>query len=120
MDISRLPLVPLARPATPSFRSTQQVASKEAVQPVETSNPRARTRESFERVVQGELLHRERTLYQSTRAFIQERAMDQTQPADHRTESFKQSRSAISHYLSHTRAETLSELTRGKAVNFFV
>ena len=120
MDISRLPLVPLARPATSSFRSTQQAAAPEAVRPVGASSQQAGARESFERVVQGELLHRERASYQSTRAFIQERTMDQTQPAGHQAGSFKQSRSAISHYLSHTRPETFSELTRGKAVNFFV
>ena len=120
MDVSRLSPVPLARAATSTFRGTQQVASSQAGQGVDGPDPRARTRETYEPVVQGELLHRERTAYQSTRAFIEERTMERAQPAGYRPESLNQSRSAISNYLSNTRPETLSEIAQGKSVNFFV
>ena len=120
MDISRLPIAPLARPAASPFRGTQQARPVEVVASVEPSNPRTRTRESSATVVQGELLQRERSPYQSTRAFINERTMDQAQSADHASGSLKKSRSAISQYMNNTRPESLSELTQGKAVNFFV
>ena len=120
MDISRLPIAPLARPATSPFKNTRQAASAEPVAPVERLNPQTRARESVERVVQGELLQRERAPYQSTRAFINQRTLDQTRPADHQAAPPGLARSAISRYMNNTRPESLSELTGGKAVNFFV
>ena len=120
MDISRLPISPLARPATSPLKNTRQAAYAEPVAPVERLKPQTRVGESVERVVQGELLHREGTPYQSTRAFIDERTMDQTQSANHQAEPPGTARSAISRYMNNTQPESLSELTRGKAVNFFV
>ena len=118
MDISRLPLAPLARPATSTYSNARQAGSAGGAVPVEPSRPRPKA--SVERVVQGELLHKERTPYQSTRAYIDERTMDRTHPADHKDAVRVQSRSAISQYLNNTRPETVSELARGKAVNFYV
>ena len=120
MDISRLPLAPLARPATSTVKQIRQPVAAEAVAPVESSNPHRHARESHERVVQGELLQKERAFYQSTRSFIDERTMDRMQTADHQAESPVQSRSAISRYLNNTRPESLSDLAQGKSVNFFV
>ena len=117
MDISRLPVTPLLRPASAPVSTTRQPASAEAVEPV---NPRQAGGGSFERVVQGELLHREQTPYQSTRAFIDERKLDQAQPAGQQAESFKQARAAISRYLNNTRPEAGAELSQGRSVNFFV
>jgi len=83
-------------------------------------NPRQAGGGSFERVVQGELLHRQQTPYQSTRAFIDERKLDQAQPAGRQAESFQQARAAISRYLNNTRPEAGAEPSQGRSVNFFV
>jgi hypothetical protein len=120
MDISRLPVTPLLRPASAPVKTTRQPASVEELEPLETSNPRQAGRGSFARVVQGELLHREHTSYQSTRAFIDERSLDQAQPAGRQVESFNQARAAISRYLNNTRPEAAAELSQGRSVNFFV
>jgi len=121
MDISRTPVTPLLRPASAPVRTTPQPASAEATGRVESPNPRQAGGGFSGRVVQGELLHREHASYQSTRAFIDERSLDQAQPAGLQAESFTQARTAISSYLSNTRHDTTgSEIGQGGAVNFFV
>ncbi|MEN8763611.1 MAG: hypothetical protein ABF290_14385 [Thiogranum sp.] len=121
MDISRLPVTPLQRSASAPVKTTRQTASAEAVQSVEPRKPRQAGRGSSERVIQGELLHREHTPYQSTRAFIDERKLDQAQPAGRQqVESFNQARAAISRYLNNTRPDDGAELSQGRSVNFFV
>jgi len=70
--------------------------------------------------VQGELLQKERTPYQSTRGFINERNAGQAQPTVGQPDAGSQSRAAISRYLNNTRAEAISDLTQGNSVNFFV
>jgi len=87
---------------------------------VEGIRPRQRASEPFERVVQGELLQKERTPYQSTHGFISERNMDQARPAVGSRDTGNQSRAAIFQYLSNTRPEVTSDLTQGKSVNYFV
>jgi hypothetical protein len=119
MDISRIPATPLLRPASAPVRTTRQPASDEAGR-VESLNPRRAGGGFSGPVVQGELLHREHAPYQSTRAFIDERSLDQAQPAGLQAESFTQARAAISRYLSNTRPEAGSEIGQGSAVNFFV
>ena len=120
MDISRLPVTLPLQQSPASTRTTRQPASVEAVEPVEHIRPRQRTRESFERVVQGELLQKERTPYQSTRGFINERNVGQARPAAGQREPGSQSHAAIFQYLNNTRPEAISDLTQGKSVNFFV
>ena len=120
MDISRTPVTPLLRPASAPVRTTPQPASAEATGRVESPNPRQAGGGFSGRVVQGELLHREHASYQSTRAFIDERSLDQAQPAGLQADSFTQARAAISSYLSNTRHDTGSEIGQGGAVNFFV
>ena len=120
MDISRIPATPLLRPASAPVRTTPQPASDEAAGRVESLNPRQAGGGFSGRVVQGELLHREHASYQSTRAFIDERSLDQAQPAGLQAESFTQARAAISRYLNNTRPEAGSEIGQGSAVNFFV
>ena len=119
MDISRIPATPLLRPASAPVRTTRQPASDEAGR-VESLNPRRAGGGFSGPVVQGELLHREHASYQSTRAFIDERSLDQAQPAGLQAESFTQARAAISRYLNNTRPEAGSEIGQGGAVNFFV
>ena len=118
MDISRLPVTPLSRPASAPVKTTRQPALAGAAERVESVNPRHAGRGSSERVIQGELLHRQHPSYQSTRAFIDERGLDQAQAAGQRAESLRQSRVAISRYLSNTRPD--AEFSQGRSVNFFV
>jgi len=120
MEITRLPVTPFGRPSPASVRSSEQTTSVGAAERVEASNPRPRTRGPVERVVQGELLHRERSLYQSTRAFLTERSLDQAQPAERQAQSPEQSRPAISRYLNNTRPESVAEMTQGRSLNLFV
>jgi len=117
MDISRLPLASPGRPAT-YFRQPQAATSEvEAVEVLQST--RGTRRESpAGRVVQGELLQRERNVYQSTQGYINERGQDAGRNAV--TGSDYQSRSAISRYVSHTRPESPGDLTQGRAINFFV
>lgn len=121
MDIARLPVTPLVRPTTASVNARQQ---PEPVRPVaetvDSLNPRPRAAARFEKVVQGELLERERTLFQSTRSFINERSLDQARPAQQEAAPANSSRSAITHYLSHVRPEPVAELTQGRSLDFFV
>ena len=121
MDISRLPVAPYARPTTIPVRANHQPASPEAVEPVEGVTPRQRIRQTFEHVVQGELLHRERhSLYQSTRAFISERNLEQARPAGQQPDPLQQARSAISRYMQNTQPEAAADSSPGHSVNFFV
>ena len=120
MDISRLPVTPLLRPASAAIKTSRQPASAEAVERLQSRNARQASRESHARVVQGELLHRAQAAYQSTRAFIDERRLDQAQPAGWRDQSLSQARAAISRYVDNTRPEAAAESGRGRSVNFFV
>lgn len=120
MDISRLPVTSIGRPANP--KSMPQAASH-AIEVVESVRPavgKRRTEDVFERVIQGELLQREHSSYQSTRSFINERSVDHAQPSEHRADGSYQSRSAVSLYLNNTRPEAIADLTQGQSVNFFV
>ena len=112
MDISRVPVTPVLWPASAPVKASRQPASAEAVERVEALNPRQAGRVSSDHVIQGELLYREHTPYQSTRAFIDERSLDQAQLAGQRGESVRQSRAAISRYLNNTRPEAAAELGR--------
>ncbi|GMQ88934.1 MAG: hypothetical protein BMS9Abin09_0376 [Gammaproteobacteria bacterium] len=84
------------------------------------NNPRRPTRGSFQQAIQGELLQKERSPYQSTRGFINERSAAQARPAAEERTPTGQSRAAIFQYLNNTRPEAVSDLTQGKSVNFFV
>jgi len=120
MDISRVPVALALQPSPVTARTARQTASVEAVEPVDRAGARRRIHESSARVVQGELLQKERTPYQSTRGFVAERNMGQARPvADHRDTGL-QSRTAIFQYLNNTRPEAVPDLARGKSVNFFV
>ncbi len=120
MDISRVP-VALALQAPPVHnRTVRPSASVAAVEPVGRAGARPRSRESFGRVVQGELLQRERTPYQSTRGFVAEHNMGRARSTTEQGDIGNPSRAAIHQYLNNTRPETIAEQARGRSVNFFV
>ena len=120
MDISRLPVVPWAPPAKSTYNSSARVASVEDVEPPRSSRRGSRGGEGVERVVQGELLQRDRTPYQSTSAYLSERNFENARPSEGNAGAARQNRSAIFHYLSNTRPEAVSDLTQGQTVNYFV
>jgi len=120
MDISRLPAASLLRPPGTGYKSSTQAKPVDSIEPVAASRRSSRSRDDGERVVQGELLHRERMLYQSTRAYLDERSFEHALPGTRRGASTPQSRSAVYHYLSNARPETVADLAPGRSVNFFV
>jgi hypothetical protein len=120
MDISRLPVRPLAPPASTTHNRSARVASVRAVESSAASRSGARAGDTVERVVQGELLQRERTYYQSTRAYLNERSFENARPSDCHARAGHPSGSAIFHYLNNTRPEAIADLTQGQSVNCFV
>lgn len=120
MDISRVPVALAPQAAPVHNRTIRPSASVEAVESAGRTGQRPRSRESFERVVQGELLQRERTPYQSTRGFVAEHNMGRARYANEQRDSGNSSRTAIHQYLNNTRPEAIAERARGKSVNFFV
>ncbi len=121
MDITRLPSAPYGRPVTASLNSSSRVDSVNAFEPVGEADDRYPfENERPSRVVQGELLDRQRDFYQSTSAFVNERNLDQTRPADQPGASALKSNAAILQYANNTRPESIADLTRGRSVNFFV
>jgi len=119
MEISRLPLTSAGRPASTAYTGTTRAVETEAVAAAVSSRPRARSSEQVERVVQGELLQRERTLYQSTRAFIDERDFDHALSDSGRANAAPRSRAAISLYLNNARPEPVAGLAQGRSINYF-
>lgn len=117
MDVSRLLAAPLARPANTTYKNSARVTSAEGVDSPAAPHRAAR---GVERVVQGELLQRERTFYQSTRAYLNERDFENPLPSERQAGIGRQGRTAIVHYLNNTRPEAIAELTQGQTVNYFV
>lgn len=120
MEIVRLPVAPLARPANPSTRQAQQPPFVAPAARAERPGPGPGAAGGFERVVQGELLEREGPRYQSTRAFLVERSMERAQPAERQPATLHQTRPAIARYLNHSRPESVPEMVQGRSLNLFV
>lgn len=121
MDITRLPSAPYTRPVTASTNHSARAGTASVVEPVGAANGSDQVvNERPARVVQGELLDRQRDSYQSTRAFVNERNLDQSRPADQSGVSSLKSRTALFQYASNVRPESLSDLTQGRSVNYFV
>ena len=121
MDITRLPSASYTRPVTAQASAGARAYAAGVVEPVEVvgrGNTFDNARPS--RVVQGELLDRQRDSYQSTRAFVNERNLDQAKPAGDAGLSALRSRSAIFQYANNIRSESVADLTQGRSVNFFV
>ena len=82
-------------------------------------------REPVERVVQGEVLQRQRTLYGSTQDYLDSREFDSSYVADPdlRGQAYatrNSSHSAVGAYLGHTRESIQPDLNRGRQVDYFV
>ncbi|VAW76741.1 hypothetical protein MNBD_GAMMA15-176 [hydrothermal vent metagenome] len=121
MDITRLPSAPYGRPVTALVNSSSRVGNVSAFEPVAEAEDRYLfDNERPARLVQGELLDRQRDFYQSTSAFVNERYLDQTRPADQPGTSALKSNAAILQYANNIRPESIADLTQGRSVNFFV
>ena len=126
MQITRLPLPDIQAAPRKTPRGPQAVEPPLARRAV----PHARAAEAGEagsRVVRGEFLGRVRenpsgkgSSYQSTRAFVEERTHNRARPAGEPAVSAYQTRSALSRYALHLRAESPAERLQGQRVNYFV
>jgi hypothetical protein len=118
MEIGRSPLASGGRPAGTAYTGTARAA---VIEPAAPAQPRARARSSEPggRVLQGELLQRDQTCYQSTLAYINERAFDHAR-AGNQPAAAPRARAAIAHYLTHTGSEPASTAPGGRSINYFV
>jgi len=100
----------------------------ELVTEVDASRP---ARETVERVVQGEVLQRQRTAYSSTWDYLGSRVFEGSYGIDggglddSATDTQKQSSAnrsgyAVGAYLSHTREFIQPDIGRGKQVDYFI
>lgn len=122
MDIARLPSTAYSASAYPvpsrsRERVLELVAEADAVRPV---------REPVERVVQGEVLQRQRTAYSSTQDYLNSRLFDGAYGTDEeRTEAQAranpgQAQRAAGAYQSHTRELIQPDINRGRQVDYFI
>ncbi len=122
MDIARLASTAYTAQNYPvPSRGRERVL--DLVSEVDASRP---ARETVERVVQGEILQRERTVYSSTwdylgsRVFEGSYGMDDSATDTYKQSSPNQSGYAVGAYLSHTREFIQPDIGRGKQVDYFI
>jgi hypothetical protein len=120
MEISRPSLAASGgRSVGTAYTGAARAAAVEQPAPA-AARPRVRSSDQVERVVQGELLQRENTRYQSTRAFIDERAFDQSLSGQREAMTAPRSRAAISLYLNNAGREATAAPEQGRSINYFV
>lgn len=122
MEISRLPSTAYSASAYPvPSRNRERVL--ELVAEVDTVRP---VREPSERVVQGEVLQRQRTAYSSTQDYLNSRLFDGAYVSDDEGAEARasanpgQAQRAAGAYLSHTREFIQPDVNRGKQVDYFI
>lgn len=121
MDIARLPVAAPSRFAPLPARQTRTSEDLPVAGPVGGPVRRGAARPPVEQVVQGELLERRKSAYQTTRAFLDERTLDHTRPADAAKATVSgPARAAIASYLNHVRPESRGELAQGNSVDLFI
>lgn len=125
MDISRLPstgFYPSSYPVPAGNRGARERAL-ELVTEVNTPRP---ARDPVEKVVQGEVLQRQRTAhYSSTRDYLNSRMFDAAAYAEDTTDSGSNAQArttgrAVGAYLSNTRELIQPDVNRGKQVDYFI
>jgi hypothetical protein len=117
MEIGRSPLASGGRPAGTAYTGTARAAVIEDTAPAQP-RARARSSEPSGRVLQGELLQRERSRYQSTLAYINERAFDHALAGDSRAATAPRTRTAISLYQNNAGHNAVA--SRGRSINYSV
>ncbi len=117
MDITRLPVVANTRAVN---QSNKAIALPVGAVYESMDDAMLHSHLPIERVIQGELLNRRSSTQASTQSFLIERNLNQALPADTERSGNKVSPHAVSSYANHVRPEPTSELTQGKAVDYFV
>lgn len=117
MDIARISNTAYPAPAYPvASRNRERVLDL-----VADIDAAAKLREPAERVVQGEVLQRQRTAYSSTRDYLGSRLFDGTYVADGEAAGpQRRAGHAVGAYLSHTRELIQPDVNRGKQVDYFI
>lgn len=122
MDIARLPSIGFIAPNYPV--PNRGPAGRERVLELVTETAAARpVREPVEKVVQGELLQRQRTAYGPTQDYLNSRLFDGAAEPDTERRARAtpgQSDRALGAYLSHTREFIQPDVNRGKQVDYFI
>lgn len=118
MDIARIAGASYPTSAYPvPSRSRERV-----LELVGAADAAADARAPVERVVQGEVLQRQRTAYSATQDYLGSRLFDGAYaetdtPADGRAGGYDR---AVGAYLSHTRELIQPDANRGKQVDYFI
>lgn len=122
MEISRLPSAAYSASAYPvPSRNRERVL--ELVSEVDAIPP---AREPVERIVQGEVLQRQRTAYGPTQDYLNSRLFDGAYVSDEERAEAQaranpgQAQRAAGAYLSHTREFIQPDINRGKQVDYFI
>ena len=122
MDIARLTSSGITAPGYPvPSRSRERML--ELVSEVDAGQP---VHDLVERVVQGEVLQRPRTIYSSTQDYLDSRLFEGAYGVDdgsadlRKHSAFSQSSYAVGAYLSHTREFIQPDVSRGKQVDYFI
>ncbi len=125
MSVARLSNIGYVAPNYPvPSRNRERVL--ELVTEADTGRAARDTVERGERVVQGEVLQRQRTAYSSTQDYLSSRLLDGAYTTeDGATDSQQRSASnqsgqALGAYLSHTREFIQPDVNRGKQVDYFI
>lgn len=116
MDIARLTSYSPSYPVP----SRSRERALELVSALDTARP---ARDPVERVVQGEVLQRQRADYSPTQDYLNSRLFDGSHVADAEAQSRSnagRSGNAVGAYLSHTRELIQPDSKRGKQVDYFI
>ncbi|MBI5041221.1 MAG: hypothetical protein HZB57_08495 [Gammaproteobacteria bacterium] len=125
MNITRLSNTAYTAPSYP-VPSRNRERALELVTEADAGRSTRDTVGRGERVVQGEVLQRQRTAYSSTQDYLNSRMLDgsytmEDSAADSRQRSASsQSGQALGAYLSHTREFIQPDVNRGKQVDYFI
>lgn len=123
MDIARLPSAGYAASAYPVPGNRTRERVLELVSEVDAV---PRVREPVERIVQGEVLQRQRTAYSSTHDYLNSRLFDGAYVSDEDAAAAEarsnpgQAQRAAGAYLSHTRELIQPDINRGRQVDYFI
>ena len=122
MDIARLPMTYAYGSGHPSTYGAR-TRRESVLERVTEVAPAERARDSVEKVVQGEVLQRERTHYSATQDYLHSRLFDGDYSRDGgaaRHADIGQANRALGAYQSHTRELIQPNANRGRAVDYFI
>lgn len=118
MDLARLSSVAYPASSYPVSNRARERAA-DLVSEIDSARPAP---ETVERVVQGEVLQRQRTDYSATQDYLKGRLFESAQGADSSAQYNASNRpsSVVGAYLSHTRELIQPGIGRGRQVDYFV